>query len=48
MSDLSSLRIEIRVLQGRKCLLKYQKAAVVLPLAKIWFEAEKRIIEGYW
>jgi hypothetical protein len=40
--------IEVRVMQGKKVLLKYQKAAVVLSLAKIWFEGAKRIVEGYW
>ena len=47
-SDLGDLRIEVRVMQGGKCLLEYQKAASVLSLAKMWFAGAKRIIEGYW
>ena len=40
--------VEVRVMQGRKCLLKYRKTAAVLSLAKMWFEGTKRVIEGYW
>ena len=40
--------IEVRVLQGKKVLLKYRKTAVLLSLARMWFAGAKRIIAGYW